>query len=207
MPSAGGGAGAPGAGPAGTLPPGGGAAPAPPALPGAAAGPPNASSPGGVQPPSAAAATTPGGWVAADHRRAPRELVLISVEHANRTPDEFFDGQGTRRVYLPTDPIFEAGDSRVTREGDLQLARLAALLNLKPQTTVTLEVHTDSAGGAGALSERRATALRAWLIDRGHLAAGQFAVEALGGVRPLVPPDGSHAAQQPNRRIEVRLGS
>ncbi len=42
-------------------------------------------------------------------------------------------------------------------------------------------------------------------VDRGHIAATRFQMDAFGGGRPLVPPDGNHGAQEPNRRIEIRL--
>jgi outer membrane protein OmpA-like peptidoglycan-associated protein len=149
-----------------------------------------------------------GGWVAPDHRRTPRRSVLISLEHANRTPTAFFDSKGRRRVYLPTDPIFEHASADVSSNGELQLTRLAALLNLHPEKKVALDVHTDAAGAPETqrrLSEQRAGALRTWLVERGHLDAGRLDAGGVGGVRPIVPPDGSYAEQQPNRRIEVRL--
>ena len=151
---------------------------------------------------------TGGGWVALDHRRAERDLVRISLEHANRMPESFFDSGGARRVYLPTDPIFEPGGSQIRSQGALQLSRLAALLSASPGQRVVIDVHTDAGGSAEAqqgLSERRAEGVRRWLLDRGHLAAEQIEVRGVGGVHPLVPPDGSYAAQQPNRRLEVRL--
>ena len=153
-------------------------------------------------------AQIPGGWVAPDHRRTERDVVLISVEQANRTPDAFFASDGRRRVYLPTDPLFDDGGAKLRPRADLDLTRLAAVLSLQPTRRVVLELHTDSAGAPEAqqaLAERRAARLREWLLDRGHLSAQQFDVSAVGGADPLVPPDGSYAAQQPNRRIEVRL--
>lgn len=154
------------------------------------------------------ASTPDGGWVAPDHRRTPRDLVLISVEHANRVPESFFASRGTRRVYLPSDAIFEAGGSRIQSSGTLELSRLAALLSLHPEQRVAIEVHTDASGSAEAqlaLSRRRAGQVQRWLQDRGHVEPGQLVLAGVGGRRPLVPPDGSYAAQQPNRRLEVRL--
>lgn len=150
----------------------------------------------------------PGGWVAPDHRRAERDVVLISVEQTNRTPDLFFASDGRRRVYLPTDPVFEDGAAKLGPSADLELTRLAAVLSLHLQRRVVLELHTDSAGvpeAQQALAQRRAARLREWLLDRGHLSPQPFDVAAVGGTYPLVPPDGSYAAQQSNRRIEVRL--
>ena len=173
---------------------------------------PNAAAPSPTSTPGASQAgrvtQIPGGWVAPDHRRTERDIVLISVEHANRTPDAFFASAGARRVYLPTDPLFEDSGAKLRPSADLELSRLAAVLSLHPEQRVVLELHTDAAGAPEAqqaLAERRAARLREWLLDRGHLNAQQFDIAAVGGAYPLVPPDGSYAAQQPNRRIEVRL--
>jgi outer membrane protein OmpA-like peptidoglycan-associated protein len=149
-----------------------------------------------------------GGWLSPDHRHAPREHVLISIEQANRTPELFFGSGGAHRVYVPTDAIFEDGSSTPSRDAPLALARIAALLSLSSQPRVVLEVHSDSAGAQEnqiALSQRRADNVRGWLIDRGHISPSRFETTAIGGGRPLVPPDGDYGAQQPNRRIEIRL--
>jgi outer membrane protein OmpA-like peptidoglycan-associated protein len=149
-----------------------------------------------------------GGWLSPEHRHAPREHVLISIEQANRTPALFFDSGGAHRVYVPTDAIFEDGSSTPRRDAPLVLARVAALLSLSSQPRVVLEVHSDSAGAQEnqiALSQRRADNVRRWLIDRGHISPSRFETSAIGGGRPLVPPDGGYGAQQPNRRIEIRL--
>ncbi|MDJ0866095.1 MAG: OmpA family protein [Myxococcota bacterium] len=165
--------------------------------------------PASARPASRVPQSLRGGWVAADHARAARELVRISVEHANRRPEAFFGpAAGSRRVYLPTDPIFDAGGDQILPAGQVELSRLANLLSLHPERPAVLEVHTDAAGDPRAqldLSVRRALAVHEWLLDRGHLAPGQLQVRGLGGTRPLVPPDGSFAAQQPNRRLEAWL--
>jgi len=158
----------------------------------------------------AGARELPGGWVAPDHRRAARRLTLISLEHANREPASFYRAEGRHRVYVPTDPVFEPGSARLRAGADLVLSRVAALLALPAEPPVVLEVHTDAGGssdGQHALSARRADAVRAWLLSRGHLPPDRFAVEAHGAEQPLVPPDGSRAAQQPNRRLELRLAA
>jgi outer membrane protein OmpA-like peptidoglycan-associated protein len=154
------------------------------------------------------ASSTRGGWVAADHRGAASTAGLISIEHANRVPDDFFGSDGSRRVYVPTDPIFEPGGAGIRAGGALQLGRIAALLDIHPELRPLLVVHTDIAGGLAAqqrMSERRAASVRSWLLDRGHLRGDQFEAVGVGANHPLVPTDGSYAAQQPNRRIEISL--
>lgn len=149
-----------------------------------------------------------GGWLSPDHRQAPRQLVLISIEQANRTPALFFESGGAHRVYVPTDPIFKDGSAELRKGAPLVLARIAALLSLPAGSRVALDVHSDSAGAPDSqlgLCESRADRIRSWLQTRGHIPPSRFEMLAVGGGRPLVPPDGDHSAQQPNRRIEIRL--
>ena len=151
--------------------------------------------------------STRGGWVSADHRRTPRDHVRISVEHATRSPDDFF-GEARRRVYIPSDRVFDPGTTRIRKKGELELARLANLMKLQPDRRGVLEVHTDASGSPAdqeALSGRQAAAIHDWLASRGHLDPDRLELRGAGGSEPIVPPDGSHAAQKPNRRIEIHL--
>ncbi len=169
--------------------------------------PPDAA-PRSPQPRGSGASTTRGGWVAADHREASGRAELISLEHANRVPGSFFDSGGERRVYVPTDAIFEPGSADVRATGALALGRVAALLELEPERRKLLVVHTDVGAGLDVqqrLSDRRAASVRDWLQSRGHVEGDRFEVVGAGGAYPLVPPDGSYAAQAPNRRIEIDL--
>ena len=136
------------------------------------------------------------------------DVPRVARHEANRVPGSFFESDGARRVYVQTDTIFEPGSADIRATGALQLGRVAALLDLHPGRRTTIAVHTDVGGGLEAqhrLSQRRAASVHAWLVDRGHVAADRFDVVGVGATRPLVPPDGSYAAQQPNRRIEISL--
>jgi len=149
----------------------------------------------------------PGGWIApGDLSPAPGSL-RMSLEQANRDPDAFFAATEPRRVYVPTDDIFETGSADLVRDGDLQLARLANLLKLHPERPVVIEIHNDAAAGETQrwLSQRRADAVQAWLVHRGHLSGDQLRFELMGDRQPLVPGDGTYAARRPNRRLELRL--
>ena len=133
---------------------------------------------------------------------------IISEEHANRVPDEFYASRGGRRVYLPTDTIFEHGGSSLRPGGDLDLMRVSALLSLPGKPHVQIQVHTDAGGSREKqleLSRRRAANIRSWLLARGHVDAKRFDVIGVGSSQPVVPPDGSYTAQSPNRRIEIRV--
>jgi hypothetical protein len=151
-----------------------------------------------------ASTSTDGGWVAPDHRRTEREGVLISVEHANRMPDSFFSSGGSRRVYLPTDPIFEDGGSRLRGEGALELGRLAALLSSRPAQRVAVEVHTCTPTPAArpkpsrvsAIAVRPAFAIGCWIADTSRPDKSRYAASA-ARTRSSHPME----AVQPSSRI------
>jgi OmpA-OmpF porin, OOP family len=73
---------------------------------------------------------------------------------------------------------------------------------LSPSTEIEIAGHTDSWGDDAAnqhLSERRALAVRTYLVSRG--AAGNLVAKGFGGSRPIadnLTADGRYA----NRRIE-----
>ena len=149
------------------------------------------------------------GWAAPAHQpNTQREATLISTERALRDPDLFFQSRGKRRVYLGADQVFAVGRAKVSEQGKFELAKLAAVLKVKPRQAVVLEVHADGTGSPQkklTLTRQRAQAAYRWLIGPGHVDKRRLSHRGLGSVYPIVPPDASPAAQQPNRRIEVRL--
>jgi outer membrane protein OmpA-like peptidoglycan-associated protein len=73
-----------------------------------------------------------------------------------------------------------------------------------------IEGHTDTVGPADEnrlLSERRANAVRDYLVERFSIAADRLVTEGLGESRLLVPT-ADETPQQRNRRVQVlNLGS
>jgi outer membrane protein OmpA-like peptidoglycan-associated protein len=145
-------------------------------------------------------------------RREPTPIVTtsaeprISVEEALRDPEAFFE-QGSR-VMLSGDLLFEFDEDVLRPGANAKLGQVAKLLRLDPQKRVLLEGHADTIGGDAynqSLSERRAAAVRTWLIDEAHINPSQIDTVGFGSSRPIVPAARGPAAQQPNRRVEVRV--
>jgi OOP family OmpA-OmpF porin len=80
---------------------------------------------------------------------------------------------------------------------------------------VSIEGHTDSVGSPEynqRLSERRAEAVRAHLVDAHAIAPDRLITRGYGETRPAGPttdPDGSDNVErrQRNRRVEIIIGS
>lgn len=128
----------------------------------------------------------------------------MSVDTALRDPKAFLGG--TTRITLPGDLLFAFDEDVLKPEAEPTLRQLAKLLRVNPRQRVLLEGHADTIGGDQYnqdLSERRAQAVRRWLVDQAHLSPLQIDTVGYGNARPLVPPSKSPAAQQANRRVEV----
>jgi outer membrane protein OmpA-like peptidoglycan-associated protein len=85
------------------------------------------------------------------------------------------------------------------------IAALAALLAKHPDWNVTLEGHTDSIGSGTAnraLSERRATAVRARLLSDHNVDGARLKTLGYGSVRPR-ESNGTIEGRARNRRVEL----
>ena len=82
--------------------------------------------------------------------------------------------------------------------------RLAQFMRDYPERSVRIEGHTDSAGSDETnqlLSERRAAAVQAALIDRG-LGSERISTLGYGEARPIAGNETAGGRQQ-NRRVEI----
>ena len=135
-------------------------------------------------------------------QREPR----MSVDQALSDPKAFLDG--TSRVTLSGDLLFQFDEDTLKPGAEVKLQQVARLIRLQPARRVLLEGHADTVGGEQynqSLSERRAEAVRAWLVEQAHLNPMQIDTVGYGSARPIVPASRSPSEQGPNRRVEVLL--
>lgn len=98
---------------------------------------------------------------------------------------------------------FDTGSDTIRSESYSSLKRILDLLNADPGLRFRVEGHTDSIGGPGVnqpLSEKRAAAVRAWLVGKG-VAAERLTTEGLGDTKPLDRND-TPEGRANNRRVE-----
>ena len=95
---------------------------------------------------------------------------------------------------------FNAGGATIDSSSIETLRTLAVALQ-RTTGTYLIESHTASGRSAQALSDRRAAAVRTWLLAAGVDPSRLYAA-GFGATRPRAPPN-SGRAQQSSERIEV----
>ena len=138
----------------------------------------------------------------------PGEIQVPKGIQAIRTEEE----RCAKRFLVGADALFEFDKATLTPDAEETLEALVPLLVNAGKHPVSVEGHTDAKGSDAynqTLSEKRAVAVKAWLVTHGAVPAGAT-TKGWGKQRPVAPntrPDGSDdpAGRQKNRRVEVVL--
>ncbi|HET9484405.1 MAG TPA: OmpA family protein [Xanthomonadales bacterium] len=108
------------------------------------------------------------------------------------------------RIELPADVLFDVDRADIRPDAAAALTDLATVVRAWTGP-VRLVGHTDSDGSDAhnlALSQRRAEAVKRWLVEHAAIDAGRFVTEGLGETAPRAAND-TPAGKQANRRVEV----
>jgi len=115
------------------------------------------------------------------------------------------------RIELAADVLFDFDKADILPKAEEALKQVAGVIREKAKGVVQIEGHTDSKGSDAynqKLSERRANAVKDWLVSKEGLKNVRFATRGFGAKRPVAPnskPDGSDDpdGRQKNRRVEI----
>ncbi|WP_299098341.1 OmpA family protein [uncultured Winogradskyella sp.] len=102
--------------------------------------------------------------------------------------------------------LFQSGKASFQKSTDQVLQAMTAILKEYPRADFSIEGHTDSQGSSSsnqALSERRANAVRDYLISNG-IAADRLTAAGFGESTPIAN-NRTAAGRKENRRVEVKL--
>jgi outer membrane protein OmpA-like peptidoglycan-associated protein len=138
----------------------------------------------------------------------PGEIQVPKGIQAIRTQEE----RCVKRFLVGADALFEFDKAALTPDARETLEALVPLLAKAGKHPAAVEGHTDAKGSDAynqTLSEKRAQAVKDWLVARGAVPAATL-TKGWGEQRPVAPnarPDGSDdpAGRQKNRRVEVVL--
>jgi outer membrane protein OmpA-like peptidoglycan-associated protein len=114
--------------------------------------------------------------------------------------------EGEIAVQLTNDVLFDFNSSTLRNESRSALRDLAQNVARYPDEVVVVEGHTDNVGAPSynqTLSERRANAVREYLVDQG-ITSGRISAYGYGETRPKASND-SPEGRQLNRRVEIRI--
>jgi outer membrane protein OmpA-like peptidoglycan-associated protein len=113
---------------------------------------------------------------------------------------------GNKPIGMPGGALYEYDSADLRPEAIEQLQKLGELIRRNPRATFSIEGHTDSTGSPEynlTLSERRAAAVRDWLVANLQIAPERIQTRGFGSSRLIVPADRSIDEQAPNRRVEI----
>lgn len=111
-------------------------------------------------------------------------------------------------ILLPSDVLFSYDEAELQEEALAELWKLGTLIQRNPSIIFLIEGHTDSFGLPEynqALSERRAQAVKRWLVEEMGIDAEHIHTQGFGSRKLLVPATESIDGQRLNRRVEIVL--
>ena len=100
---------------------------------------------------------------------------------------------------------FDTGSDRIRPESTPTLKEIGQMLTEHSDLNLTIEGHTDNVGGSAAnqtLSEKRAAAVKAYLVDKHGIDAARLKSAGFGDKKPAAPNSTPEGRQQ-NRRVEL----
>ena len=100
---------------------------------------------------------------------------------------------------------FDTAKADIRPKYNDELAKVAAYLKKYPETTVTIEGHTDNVGGEKynqKLSERRAESVKKYLVEKFGIDASKISTKGYGLSKPIAD-NKTKEGKQKNRRIEA----
>ena len=117
------------------------------------------------------------------------------------------------RIELSADVLFEFDKYDLRAEAVPSLEKVAVVLRSRANSPVTIDGHTDGKGTDAynqPLSEKRAQAVKDWLVKHGGANGARIATKGWGKTGPAVSnttPDGSDdpEGRKKNRRVEITV--
>lgn len=113
----------------------------------------------------------------------------------------------TSKALIGSDLLFDFNSSTLRQSARLSLMKVALLIDKHPKLICWIEGHTDLIGSESFnqnLSEKRALAVKQWLVETLDLDEQRVAVLGHGKNQPLVT-EGNEEEQAANRRVVIKM--
>ena len=134
-----------------------------------------------------------------------QEPILIGPVRVSAGGRELYDALLEKGRVVTQGILFDTGSDRLRPESTPTLKMIGKMLEEHPDLRLTIEGHTDNLGDPAAnqaLSERRAAAVRQFLVSTYDIAAERLSAKGYGASRP-VSPNTTPEGRQNNRRVEL----
>tara|TARA_B110000285_G_scaffold19083_1_gene18515 strand:- start:1680 stop:2894 length:1215 start_codon:yes stop_codon:yes gene_type:complete len=113
----------------------------------------------------------------------------------------------TSKALIGSDLLFDFNSSTLRQSARVSLMKVALLIDKHPNLICWVDGHTDLIGAEQPnliLSQKRAMAVKSWLVNTLRLDESRIAVRGFGKSKALVNGGGVEA-QAPNRRVEIKM--
>lgn len=131
---------------------------------------------------------------------------FVSADAVLANPSTFF-ASDDQRVYLSEATLFDFNSADLSTGAASELRKIARVLQEDRTRRVIVEGYADTIGETAAnqaISEKRAEAVRRWLVDKAGVSPDQITAVGRGSDNPIAAPNGNKDEQRVNRRVEVR---
>jgi OOP family OmpA-OmpF porin len=138
------------------------------------------------------------GWDAAN----PRLIANVRVAAGGK---KLYDALAEKGRVATQGILFDTGSDRIRPESTPTLKEIGAMLTEHPDLKLAIEGHTDNVGAAvtnQTLSEKRAAAVRRYLIETHGVDEARLQANGYGASKPATTNDTPEGRQQ-NRRVEL----
>jgi outer membrane protein OmpA-like peptidoglycan-associated protein len=117
------------------------------------------------------------------------------------------------KIELSGDVLFEFDKADIRPDAETTLQQVVEVIKQYPRARVSIDGYTDAKGADAynlRLSDRRAVAVKSWLVQKGGVNGKQIKTKGWGKANPVAPnahPDGSDnpEGRQKNRRVEITV--
>jgi outer membrane protein OmpA-like peptidoglycan-associated protein len=117
------------------------------------------------------------------------------------------------KIELSGDVLFEFDKADIRAEAEPALQQVVEIIRHYPRAGISIDGYTDAKGAEAynlRLSDKRAAAVKSWLVQKGSVNGKQIKTKGWGKANPVAPntnPDGSDNpdGRQKNRRVEITV--
>ena len=138
------------------------------------------------------------GWSA----EQPRMIANVRIAAGGK---KLYDALSEKGRVATQGVLFDTGSDRIRPESTPTLKEIGAMLKDHPELKLVIEGHTDDVGAAASnqsLSEKRAEAVRRYLVETYGVNKDRLQAKGFGASKPSTGNDTPEGRQQ-NRRVEL----